>query len=231
MQPPTPLSEPAQRALEKLQALCPMRLTQYEFDRQSIQLWTACDLDPLLNLLMEKEETHPDVLDERMPYWAELWPSSILMAETIVERAKTLPKGTWVELGCGPGLPGIMAAKTGRQGISSDYLQEALWLSELNAHQNNCSKQISFQNIDWRSPPSTVKADWILAGDVAYESRNFNPLFHTFDQLLLPGGEIWIGEPGRPIADAFFQGLDARGWKKERINTSDPARLFRFTRD
>ncbi|MGA0369352.1 MAG: class I SAM-dependent methyltransferase [Kiritimatiellia bacterium] len=227
---PSPLSEVAQKQLDQLKSLCPMRLSSYQIGSFSVHLWTACDIDPLLNQLMEKEESHPDVIDERMPYWAELWPSSLLMAETIAARASSLPQGHWIEWGCGPGLPGLLAAKAGRPGIFSDYMQEALWLSRLNALQNECSDQTEFIQLDWRTPPADLKADWILAGDVAYEKRNFEPLFETFRQLLTQNGEIWLGEPGRPIAESFFLGMEDAGWRREILNRREDLRVHRFTR-
>ncbi|MDF3128016.1 hypothetical protein P0Y35_02285 [Kiritimatiellaeota bacterium B1221] len=230
MQAPSPLAAPAQEALNKLQALCPMRFEQYVLGEESLQLWTACDIDPLLNSLVEKDNSHPDVIDERMPYWAELWPSSFLLAETILENKNTLQEGTWLELGCGPALPGTLAAKMGRKGICSDYMEEALWLACLNAHQNHCEENISYQQIDWRTPPDDLQVSWIMAGDVAYETRNFEPLYRTFEQLLKPNGVIWLSEPGRTVAKPFFEGMKQQGWKKRVLNHRDGLTLYGFQR-
>ncbi|WFB34485.1 methyltransferase [Kiritimatiellota bacterium B12222] len=230
MHPPHPLPEPAQAALMRLEKLCPMRYQDFSFQQNTLQIWTACDIDPLLNALMEKDPDHPDVQDERMPYWAELWPSSLLMAETIALRHSHLPSGPWLELGCGPGLPGILAAQFGRKGVCSDYMQEALWLAELNAHQNGCADHIRFKRLDWREPDLSEHFRWILAGDVAYENRNFSPLLKTFDQLLSPDGEIWLGEPGRSVARPFFQAIEAEGWQREVIGQQAELSLHRIWR-
>lgn len=230
MQAPTPLPEPAKEALNKLQALCPMRMQHYRLHSENVEIWTACDIDPLLNALVEKENTHAYVLDERMPYWAELWPSSLLLAETIASHQNRLPEGEWLELGCGPGLAGIMAAKSGRKGVCSDYMQEALWLTCLNAHQNHCAGKITFQQLDWREPPSDQRVNWILAGDVAYEPRNFEPLFESFECLLDPQGEIWLGEPGRTVAKPFFRGMKENKWRHKVLTRRENLTIHRFTR-
>src|SRR4051812_35302463 len=46
--------------------------------------------------------------DEYMPYWAELWPAARMLARAILH--ETLPPGTEaLEVGCGLGLPGVVA--------------------------------------------------------------------------------------------------------------------------
>ncbi len=49
--------------------------------------------------------------DEFLPYWAELWPSGVALARALDGRAlRGVPV---VELGCGLGLPSIVAARAG----------------------------------------------------------------------------------------------------------------------
>ncbi|MEM9260053.1 MAG: hypothetical protein AAGA62_10425, partial [Bacteroidota bacterium] len=55
--------------------------------------------------------------------------------------------------------------------------------------------------------------DIVLAADVAYEARNFTPLYHCIRTLLRPGGECWLSEPGRPIAQRFLAGFTAAGFR------------------
>ncbi|MFT7512131.1 MAG: hypothetical protein ACI9QL_001338 [Candidatus Omnitrophota bacterium] len=45
----------------------------------SSPIWIT-DLDRLLEEMIAKGDDHPDVRDERMPYWAELWPDAIALA-------------------------------------------------------------------------------------------------------------------------------------------------------
>jgi hypothetical protein len=45
-----------------------------------VELHVVADLDRLLEEMIAKGDDHPDVRDERMPYWAELWPSAIALA-------------------------------------------------------------------------------------------------------------------------------------------------------
>src|SRR6476661_10734277 len=51
------------------------------------------------------------VMDERLPYWADLWPSAEILAEEV--RTMRLTGQRVLELGCGLGLVSIAAALAG----------------------------------------------------------------------------------------------------------------------
>src|SRR2546423_1670828 len=58
--------------------------------------------------------------DERLPYWADLWPSSITLARNL--RRFTGPEGgRLLELGCGSGLLSAAAARLGFAVTATDY--------------------------------------------------------------------------------------------------------------
>ncbi|HMW75597.1 MAG TPA: hypothetical protein PKD40_08055, partial [Saprospiraceae bacterium] len=43
----------------------------------SIKLRTVLHPETLFDQMLEKGNNHDDVVNERIPYWAELWPASI----------------------------------------------------------------------------------------------------------------------------------------------------------
>jgi len=197
--------------------------------QRELAIWTACDLDPLLDAMERKPDTHPDVVDERMPYWAELWPSAQTLAETILDPRRTPPAGPWLELGCGPGMAGVAAGMRGMNGVFTDYQNEALWLAGLNARENGATEARTRQ-LDWRTPPKGMKVPWILASDVAYEERNFQPLIDCFEALLAPGGEIWFAEPGRSVTKPFYEELAEAGWARRRLRRDGAVVVYRLRR-
>ncbi|MCH8527056.1 MAG: protein N-lysine methyltransferase family protein [Kiritimatiellae bacterium] len=195
---------------------------------ESFALWTAKHPDRLLEALAEKAPDHPDVLDERLPYWAELWPSARVLAEAVLT-VDSRPEGPWLELGCGPGLPGLAACRRGSRGIWSDYMPEALTLAAWNAQCAGIDSPAT-QLIDWRNPPDALRVSWILAADVAYEERNFLPLLESFNRLLAPGGEVWLSEPGRPVAKTFFDMLSTEDWLRKNILQVGEVSVWRLQR-
>jgi predicted nicotinamide N-methyase len=54
------------------------------------------------------------VQEELLPYWAHLWPSAVALAEELAPRS--LRGARTLELGCGLGLPSVVAARGGGGG-------------------------------------------------------------------------------------------------------------------
>ncbi len=58
--------------------------------------------------------------DEYMPYWADLWPAARMLAKVIL-RENWIPGTEALEVGCGLGLPGVVALARGLKVTFSDY--------------------------------------------------------------------------------------------------------------
>lgn len=153
--------------------------------------------------------------DERLPYWADVWTSSVSLAEWCL-RNETLSGKRVLELGCGLGLSGIAAAKVGAFVTFSDYEPDALAFAQYNARRNltpeTVASHIQFFQLDWRDVPSLEPFDVILAADVVYERRNFFPLIDVLTRLLSPQGTAVFAEPCRSIGEHFFNLLKEEGF-------------------
>ena len=80
----------------------------------------------LFDELLKNDLGHEDLQDERIPYWGELWPSSIALSEFLNENSELISGKKIIEIGCGLGLAGIVAAKLGGTVTLTDYLPAAL---------------------------------------------------------------------------------------------------------
>lgn len=172
--------------------------------------------EDLLEELARRDASDPDVQDERLPYWADLWPSAVALAGHLLEQQPVREHDRVIELGCGLGLAGIAAGLAGGKVLMTDYSREALDHAEENWRRNVGTEPESML-LDWRNPPCGLRADVLLAADVAYERRFFTPLTETFQAQLRPGGKILLTEPGRPLAREFFPQVKAAGfdWSRE----------------
>lgn len=161
--------------------------------------------------------------DERLPYWARLWPSAITLAGAVLEQAEQVAGRQVIELGCGLGLPSIAAAAVGAHVLATDYYDAALEFVRYNALVN-LGYPIATLNLDWRKPPSGLGCfDLVLASDVLYERRDVAPLAALVPRLVADGGEVWLAEPGRPAAAAFLEILREQGWLIDRLPRASPA--------
>jgi predicted nicotinamide N-methyase len=192
-----------------------------------IYIETISDIDELFDELLSKGEEHEDVKDERIPYWADLWPSAVALSEYLAER-NVIQQGTKVlELGCGLGLPGILAGQFGGDVVFTDYIQDALDLAKRNWELNS-AKQAVFKQMDWRDPDSEIEADIILASDIAYERKSFNDLISAFRILLKPGTSMFIAEPNRAFAQSFVPEIEKAGFwsESEKVEVTFRSRLY-----
>ena len=147
--------------------------------------------------------------DERLPYWAELWPSSTILANFIA--SAPIPKGHLVELGAGVGLVSIAASMAGHDVTATDYYDDALAFTRANSFRN-LGREIATAHLDWRDvPPEFPRFDLVIASDVLYESRYAPLVSGVVDRLLAPRGVAFIADPGRVAANAFADACVERG--------------------
>jgi predicted nicotinamide N-methyase len=149
--------------------------------------------------------------DERMPYWADVWPASIALARSV--HAMDGRGRTFLELGCGSGLVAVSAAHAGFDVTASDYYDDALSFTRLNVS-NNTSHHPKVMLLDWRELPNAIPAFDVVAGaDVLYERMHGPVVARTIATTLAEGGRAVIADPGRVGAPAFFDSLRDVGLK------------------
>jgi predicted nicotinamide N-methyase len=176
----------------------------------TIELLRVADVDTLLDRL-PKVQFRPD---ERLPYWADLWPSSLALARYLWE-AVDLRGLEVLELGCGLGLAGIAASRKGGVVTFTDYEAAALAFTRYNVYRNGCP-QAMVRHLDWHAPRLDQRYAVILASDVLYERANFHPLVRLLDRALGPNGRFLFAEPNRPIARDFLRLIRDRGFQYTR---------------
>ncbi|MEL7143853.1 MAG: methyltransferase domain-containing protein [Cyanobacteria bacterium J06573_11] len=155
--------------------------------------------------LLDHPSTHEAFeADDYIPYWAELWPASVMLAKALI--SQSWPNNhTALEIGCGVGLPGIVALSLGMRVIFSDYDATAVDFAARNAMANGFDN-FETQTLDWRVPPS-FRVPLILAADVIYEERNIPPLIAFIKAVLAPGGVCLLSDPDRSTRGGFRYAL------------------------
>ena len=154
--------------------------------------------------------------DEKMPYWAELWPAGRAFAAQLVRRGTGVRDKDVLELGCGLGLVGIAAALAGAREVTfSDYFREALDFAADNARRNGVASFWTLE-LDWRKPFLPRRYEVILGADLLYERRNLDALLGAIRAALAPGGVAYIADPDRLTADEFAARAEAAGFDVKR---------------
>lgn len=147
--------------------------------------------------------------DERLPYWADIWPSARVLADYIAHERGS--GRTLLELGCGAGLVATAAVTAGFRVCATDYYEDALRFTTLNVASNTgCLPETRL--VDWRTLPSDLgRFDLVLGSDVLYERPYGELVARAIDVLLRRGGEAVIADPGRIAAGTFVRDAARRG--------------------
>ncbi|MEE2901527.1 MAG: methyltransferase domain-containing protein [Myxococcota bacterium] len=166
-----------------------------------------------INALVDKWGPEDFGPDERLPYWATLWPVSIELCHHLIEHPSKVSSPA-IELGCGLGLVSIVIARLGHEILATDYEEDACSFAQQNAFANNA--EIVTQTWDWRSsatPGSSYKT--IVGADVLYEPKQIEPVAMAIDRLLGPLGNALIADPNRPHWPEFQDKLREMGFHVE----------------
>ena len=162
--------------------------------------------------------------DEFLPYWAERWPSGIALAEHVARNwlcgDSPQARARVLELGCGLGLPSLVAARLGADVVATDWSFDAIALLGRNASRNGL--RVTAVRADWRDADAIVSFgpfDLVVAADVLYEGRNAAPILTLLATL---GAPATIADPGRRHAAAFIDAVRADDWE---IDTVTDARI------
>lgn len=190
--------------------------------------WTlerAADLDSLWDAMTEQEFTD----DERLPYWTELWPSTLVLSEHLHENVARIRGKYCLDLGCGLGLSALVGASLGAKVLAMDYEPAALHFARINTEINNIAPQQAplWTIMDWRFPavkPHSI--DFLWGGDIMYEKRFVEPVLQFLTHSLAKGGVAWVAEPGRSVYRVFQDALAERGWQAKLVRDQKTPALY-----
>jgi predicted nicotinamide N-methyase len=164
-----------------------------------------------------------------LPYWAELWDSAAGIGH-LLARDGAAPGQRVLDLGCGMGLAGTVAARLGHHVLFADLETPALLFARINSLPD--ADRVRTRRVNWRTDHLGERFDLIIGADILYERAQWEFLEPFWREHLAPGGKVLLGEPGRQTGDLFPEWLGARGgWVlkefKEPVSTRPiPIRIF-----
>ncbi len=221
-----------------------------------VQFARVSDPQKVLDDLCRKIDVYEKTTGQRvagdqlgLPYWAELWDSAIGVGQWLVGDSATwaakdrtryaladqlAPPPAVLDLGCGMGLAGTVAAMLGAKVVFGDIERDCLLFASLNGLRY--SGDVSARRVDWQNDDLRQRFDILIGSDVLYDKTQWEYLDVFFRRHLTLGGRVVLGEPGRQTGDRFIGWIQERGWSLhhhvERVPTrTAPIRLFILTRD
>lgn len=166
-----------------------------------------------------------------LPYWAELWDSAVGMALHLAATPDAIVGKQVLDLGCGQGLSGSVAAALGAHVLLADLEPPALLFAALNSAP--WSDRVRTRRLNWQTARLDERFDLILGADILYERQQWDYLEPFWRAHLPAGGAVLLGEPGRQTGDLFVDWIATRGWSLRTIvqevpTREKPVRMFKL---
>ncbi len=231
------LSRRRARLLHRIHERYATKTRRHVFGKLTIDFTRIDNPDHVLDQVAEEESRRsratkagkpPDDESLRLPYWAQLWDSAPGVGQFLAGGRLTnargepmrLPDAAALDLGCGMGLSGTVAAAMGAKVVFADLETPALLFARLNSlpwiHRTRTRR------LNWQTDAIEERFDLILGADILYEKSQWDHLEPFWRSHLKPGGIVLLGEPGRQTGTLFVDWIVPRGWRLERFEERVP---------
>lgn len=172
------------------------RETVVDLERRDVTILHPANADDLIS---EEDFSR----DERLPYWADLWPSAKILARSLVDERGGGQR--LLELGCGSGLDSVAAVIAGYDVLASDYYADALLFTKANVARNVRDGSVRTREVDWRDLPKGLgRFKRVIAADVLYEPPHAELIARAIAKTLADDGWATVADPGRVARGAFL---------------------------
>jgi predicted nicotinamide N-methyase len=182
------------------------------------QFTRVANPDVVLDQIVDAEDRRERLTGQRrdgndlhLPYWAELWDSALGLGTYLT--SQDLRGMSVLDLGCGMGFAGMIAAMMGAHVLLADLEPDALLFARLNTlpwiHRTQVRK------LNWQRDRLHESFDLIIGADVLYDRSQWDHLEPFFRAHCSQDGSVLLGEPGRQTGDLFPDWIVNRGWAVE----------------
>lgn len=190
-------------------------VTPFVFGQIALDVHALSDPDTLLDETA-LNTAHGDMAWH--PYWGKLWDAAIGLASLMAEQ--DLTGHDVLDLGCGLGVTGAVAAARGASVVLADHAPPALDFARLNSWP--WRQRVDVTWVDWRTSDLCRAFDLIVGADIVYDRQDISHLDRFWKKHLKPGGRILLADPARLMTLDLMPLIQAKGWTVERASLTAP---------
>ena len=189
------------------------------------------NLDEAIDILCEQlteEEQNDPFAEDLCPYFGILWPASVALAHYLADHPALVKNKTILELGCGLGLPSLVASHLGGKVLATDYHPDVEEYFLRNCRHSSVS--CDYKRLNWREE-ALHEFDVVIGSDVLYESKHANEIADGLLRFVKRGGTIILSDPGRTYVQKFVNAMNAKGLMEEMSMTEVSGKdilIFKF---
>jgi len=154
---------------------------------------------------IDKFLDHEDLFHD-FPLWSKIWEASIILSDYVAGMPVDAEK-CFLEIGCGMGVVGVVAAAFGHRVTMTEYNPDALNFARANTRANLTAGDASLEikELDWSKPRLEGLFEYIIGSEVIYKEKDYQPILKLLKTYLRPSGEIILAEGVRKTSMEFFR--------------------------
>ena len=219
----------AARLLARIHRRYQTKTDRLRIGELDIPFTRIADPDVVLDRVAAEEDRREKVSGQRregeelhLPYWAELWESGLGLGKMLVGAPALVIGKNVLDLGCGMGLAGTVAAALGANVLFADLEADSLLFATLNSLP--WRERIRTRRLNWKKDHLEERFDLILGADILYEKQQWGFLEPFWLEHLASEGSVLLGEPGRQTGDLFLDWIRDKNWTIEKTEQAVPTR-------
>lgn len=143
--------------------------------------------------------------DIELPFWARIWPASMMLSHMTMTLAQR--DASVLEVGAGVGVCGLFAASRGFETVISDVNHDALVFSRINILKNGLEDRASVLAVDFSADRIGRRFDYIIGSEILYMEKTHRGLVKFLLGHLKPekGAEVILARDFSRKALRFFK--------------------------
>lgn len=196
------------------------QIKQLKFKEKLVILETIRDLDEAIDQICEAmtpEEQLDPFAEDLCPYFGVLWPAAEALSIYLSDNPFLIQGKAVLELGCGLGLPSIVATQLGAKVIATDFHPDVEEYFLRNCRHTNIT--CSYERLNWREDnPNLGQFDVVIGSDVLYESKHPKEVAQGLLRYVKPRGKVLLSDPGRNHLQQFMNAMNELG-HQENLST------------
>lgn len=170
-------------------------------------------IDMVCEVLTDEEQKDP-FAEDLCPYFGVLWPAAEALSQYLSDHPQVIKNKSILELGCGLGLPSLVATHLGGNVLASDYHPDVEEYYLRNGRHSSLT--CKYTRLNWRDDKQDIGTfDLVMGSDVLYENKNALDVAKGLSRFMKPGGKILLSDPGRNYLQPFLEAMKAQGFTEE----------------